>query len=235
MESALIVDDDFELCFMLRDYLRLHGINLAMEHDGNAGLNAACGVAFDIVILDVMLPGMDGFDVLRGLRAFSNVNVMLLTGRGNDMDRIVGLEAGADDYLSKPFNPRELLARMRAIFRRANVQKRTSEQKQKPAPLAVAGFVMDTTSQTVHYKGHPLDLTTLEFLLLGVFLQSPGIVLDREILVQRILERPFHPLDRSLDMHVSRLRKKLDDTLCLGSYIKTIRSAGYLFAMPDCN
>ena len=220
---------------MLRDYLRMHGVILAMEHDGKAGLDVARGAAFDIVILDVMLPGMDGFDVLRRLRAVSNVNVMLLTGRGHDTDRIVGLEAGADDYLSKPFNPRELLARMRAIFRRANAQKLTSEQRQKQAPLAVAGFVMDTTSKTVHYKGQPLDLTTLEFLLLGVFLQSPGIVLDREILVQRILERPFHPLDRSLDMHVSRLRKKLDDTLRLGSYIKTIRSAGYLFAMPDCN
>jgi two-component system response regulator CpxR len=232
MESALIIDDDAELCVMLQDYLKLHGMSLAMRHDGLTGLAAARKGEYDMVILDVMLPGADGFDVLRRLRAVSDVNVLLLTARGEDVDRIVGLEAGADDYLSKPFNPRELLARMRAIFRRASTRRQSLEKVDKPAPIAVAGFVMDLTSRTVHYEEQLLNLTNVEFSLLEVFLQSPGTVHDREDLMQRILERPFHPFDRSLDMHVSRLRKKLDSTVRLGSQIKTIRSAGYLFAVP---
>jgi DNA-binding response OmpR family regulator len=234
MESALIIDDDVELCVMLRDYLHLHGIGLAMRHDGIAGLAAARTAAFDMVILDVMLPGLDGFDVLRRLRTFSNQNVMLLSARGQEVDRIVGLEAGADDYLSKPFNPRELLARMHAIFRRTSVRRQLQEKANRPAPIAVAGFVMNLAARTVHYKHQLLDLTNVEFALLEVFLQSPGTVLDREDLVQRILERPFRPFDRSLDMHVSRLRKKLEGTVRLGSQIKTIRNSGYLFATPDC-
>jgi DNA-binding response OmpR family regulator len=236
MESALIIDDDAELCVMLQDYLKLHGMSLAMRHDGGTGLTAAQEGDYDMVILDVMLPGRDGFDVLRHLRAVSDINVLLLTARGEDVDRIVGLEAGADDYLSKPFNPRELLARMRAIFRRADARQRHSHVKPvKPAPITVAGFVMDITARTVHYEEQLLPLTNVEFALLEVFLQSPGTVHDREDLMQRILERPFHPFDRSLDMHVSRLRKKLDSTVRLGSLIKTIRSAGYLFAVPDCS
>jgi DNA-binding response OmpR family regulator len=232
MESALIIDDDSGLCIMLQDYLKLHGMSLAMTHDGVAGLAAARRGGYDMVILDVMLPGADGFDVLRQLRDFSDVSVLLLTARGEDVDRIVGLEAGADDYLSKPFNPRELVARMRAILRRANTFRQASGKADKPAPITVAGFVMDLTSRTVHYKEQMLNLTNVEFALLEVFLQAPGTVHDREDLMQRILERPFHPFDRSLDMHVSRLRKKLDNTVRLGSQIKTIRSAGYLFAIP---
>jgi DNA-binding response OmpR family regulator len=233
MESALIIDDDAELCVMLQDYLKRHGMSLTMIHDGLAGLVAAREGGYDMVILDVTLPGADGFDVLRRLRAVSEVNVLLLTARGEDVDRIVGLEAGADDYLSKPFNPRELLARMRAIFRRADARQRHSRVKPRnPAPIIVAGFVMDIAARTVHYDEQLLNLTNVEFALLEVFLQSPGMVLDREDLMQRILERPFHPFDRSLDMHVSRLRRKLDSTVRPGSQIKTIRSAGYLFAAP---
>src|SRR5580704_8302003 len=226
MESALIIDDDVELCVMLRDYFQPRGIRLDMQHEGGAGLAAARHHAFDIVILDVMLPGLNGFEVLQKLRRVSNVSVMLLTARGEDKDRIDGLEAGADDYLPKPFNPRELLARMRAIHRRAGLQERVSAPAEPPVPLRLGPFEADLTARTVSYKQESLDLTDIEFLLLETFMQSPGLVLDREQLVERILERPFNPLDRSLDMHISRLRKKLYPVVRDGWQIKTVRSVG---------
>src|ERR1700748_2905631 len=177
MESALIIDDDVELCVMLRDYFQR--------------------------------PGLNGFEVLQKLRTVSNVSVMLLTARGEDKDRIDGLESGADDYLPKPFNPRELLARMRAIHRRAGLRERATAPVEPLTPLRLGPFEADVHARTVSYKQETLDLTDIEFLLLERFMQSPGLVLDREQLVERILERPFNPLDRSLDMHISRLRKKL--------------------------
>lgn len=230
MESALIIDDDVELCVMLRDYFQPRGIRLDMQHHGIDGLVAACHNAFDMVILDVMLPGLNGFEVLQKLRTISNVSVMLLTARGEDKDRIDGLEGGADDYLPKPFNPRELLARMRAIHRRASMHEPAAAPADPPVVLRLGAFEADLTARTVFYRHEPLDLTDIEFQLLETFLQSPGLVLDRERLVERILERPFHPLDRSLDMHISRLRKKLHPVVSDGWQIKTVRSAGYLFA-----
>jgi two-component system response regulator CpxR len=230
MESALIIDDDVELCVMLRDYFQPRGIRLDMQHEGGAGLAAARHHAFDIVILDVMLPGLNGFEVLQKLRRVSNVSVMLLTARGEDKDRIDGLESGADDYLPKPFNPRELLARMRAIHRRVGLHERVNAPVEPPVPLRLGPFEADLTARTVSYKQESLDLTDIEFLLLETFMQSPGLVLDREQLVERILERPFNPLDRSLDMHISRLRKKLYPVVRDGWQIKTVRSVGYLFA-----
>jgi len=230
MESALIIDDDVELCVMLRDYFQPRGIRLDMQHEGGAGLAAARYHAFDMVILDVMLPGLNGFEVLQKLRTVSNVSVMLLTARGEDKDRIDGLEAGADDYLPKPFNPRELLARMRAIHRRVGLHERVNAPVEPPVPLRLGPFEADLTARTVSYKQESLDLTDIEFLLLETFMQSPGLVLDREQLVERILERPFNPLDRSLDMHISRLRKKLYPVVRDGWQIKTVRSVGYLFA-----
>ena len=230
MESALIIDDDVELCVMLRDYFQPRGIRLDMQHEGGAGLAAARHHAFDIVILDVMVPGLNGFEVLQKLRRVSNVSVMLLTARGEDKDRIDGLESGADDYLPKPFNPRELLARMRAIHRRVGLHERVNAPVEPPVPLRLGPFEADLTARTVSYKQESLDLTDIEFLLLETFMQSPGLVLDREQLVERILERPFNPLDRSLDMHISRLRKKLYPVVRDGWQIKTVRSVGYLFA-----
>jgi len=230
MESALIIDDDVELCVMLRDYFQPRGIRLEMQHEGRTGLVAACHNPFDMVILDVMLPGINGFELLQKLRTVSNVSVMLLTARGEDKYRIDGLEAGADDYLPKPFNPRELLARMCAIHRRACARERASAPPEPSACLRVGAFEVDLIARTVSYKQELLDLTDIEFLLLETFMQSPGLVLDREQLVERILERPFHPLDRSLDMHISRLRKKLCTVVRDGWQIKTVRSVGYLFA-----
>ena len=229
MEPVLLVDDDTELCSMLVDYLTRHGFDVTTEHNGEHGLHRALTGDYSIVLLDVMLPGLDGFEVLRRLRTSSQVSVLLLTARGEDIDRIVGLEIGADDYLPKPFNPRELLARVRAILRRATSAK---PSKSSIKHLSVGGIELDTGARTASCKGIDLDLTNVEFELLCTLMQSPGQILTREHLTETVLDRRFNPFDRSLDMHVSRLRRKLDDAAQLGDQIKTIRSAGYQLAVP---
>ncbi len=231
MASVLLIDDDRELCAMLSDYLSRHGFQVMAEHHGETGLQRAQSGRFAIVLLDVMLPGMDGFEVLRRLRATSQVSVLLLTARGEDVDRIVGLEIGADDYLPKPFNPRELLARMRAILRRNNAGEAMPDGVMQAHRLSVAGLELDTGSRSVQYKGLELTLTDVEFSLLEALMQAPGQVLTREHLVESVLGRSFNPFDRSLDMHVSRLRRKLDDAAAVGDRIKTIRSVGYQLAV----
>ncbi len=230
MEPVLLVDDDIELCSMLVDYLARHGFTVTAEHNGERGLDRALTGEFAIVLLDVMLPGLDGFEVLRRLRTSSQVSVLLLTARGEDVDRIVGLEIGADDYLPKPFNPRELLARVRAILRRAVSTKpnRTSIKH-----LSVGGIELDSGARTATCNGIELELTNVEFELLGTLMQAPGQILTREHLTESVLDRRFNPFDRSLDMHVSRLRRKLDDAAQLGDQIKTIRSVGYQLAVPS--
>jgi len=183
---------------------------------------------FSMVLLDVMLPGIDGFEVLRQLRATSKVSVLLLTARGEDVDRIVGLELGADDYLPKPFNPRELLARIRAILRRSQLS-----QGESPGirHLVVNGLELDTGSRSASCDRVPLDLTNVEFDLLHELMKAPGRILAREYLSETILNRKFTPFDRSLDAHVCRLRRKLDDAANRGSSVKTIRSVGYQLAL----
>ncbi len=233
MEPVLLIDDDIELCAMLEDYLARHGFAVTKEHNGELGLHRALTGDFAIVLLDVMLPGLDGFEVLRRLRTSSQVSVLLLTARGEDIDRIVGLEIGADDYLPKPFNPRELLARIRAILRRsaapaaAKATPRTAIRH-----LSVAGIELDTGARTAICNGTELDLTNVEFELLGALMDAPGQILTREHLSESVLDRRFNPFDRSLDMHVSRLRRKLEDAARLGDQIKTIRSVGYQLALP---
>jgi len=228
---VLLIDDDRELCAMLSDYLGRHGFQVTVEHHGETGLLRAQSGRFAIVLLDVMLPGMDGFEVLRRLRATSQVSVLLLTARGEDVDRIVGLEIGADDYLPKPFNPRELLARMRAILRRNTPSEPAPDATAPAHRLSVAGLELDTGSRSARYKGSDLGLTDVEFALLEALMQAPGQVLTREHLVESVLGRSFNPFDRSLDMHVSRLRRKLEDTAGIGDRIKTIRSVGYQLAV----
>ena len=220
---------------MLEDYLVRHGFTVTKEHHGELGLQRALGGEFSIVLLDVMLPGLDGFEVLRRLRTSSQVSVLLLTARGEDIDRIVGLEIGADDYLPKPFNPRELLARIRAILRRsAATQASRAGARTGPAikHLSVAGIELDTGARTAICNGAELDLTNVEFELLGALMEAPGQILTREHLTESVLDRRFNPFDRSLDMHVSRLRRKLDEAAHLGDQIKTIRSVGYQLALP---
>ena len=225
-----MVDDDVELCSMLQDYLGRHGFAVTTEHSGDRGLYLALTGEFSIVLLDVMLPGIDGFEVLRRLRTQSQVSVLLLTARGEDIDRIVGLEIGADDYLPKPFNPRELLARVRAILRRSTASKTTGTET-GIKHLSVAGIEFDSGARTAICNGVELDLTNVEFDLLGALMEAPGQILTREHLTEVVLDRRFNPFDRSLDMHVSRLRRKLNDASNLGELIKTIRSVGYQLAV----
>ena len=229
MEPVLLIDDDIELCSMLEDYLVRHGFAVSTEHNGELGLHRALTGEFAIVLLDVMLPGLDGFEVLRRLRTSSQVSVLLLTARGEDIDRIVGLEIGADDYLPKPFNPRELLARIRAILRRS-----AANRSPRPAirHLSVGGIELDSGARTASCNDVELDLTNVEFELLAALMGAPGQILTREHLTELVLDRRFNPFDRSLDMHVSRLRRKLDDAAQLGDQIKTIRSVGYQLAVP---
>lgn len=221
--EILLIDDDTELCAMLQDYLGRHGWRVTAKHSGEAGLNSALEGFYGIVLLDVMLPDLDGFEVLRRLRKQSLVNVLLLTARGEDVDRIVGLELGADDYLPKPFNPRELVARMRAIARRG-------PQIDTGVPAkAVAGFTIDATRRIISYADQPLDLTDVEFMLFGMLLQRPYDVVSREELTERVLDRPFRALDRSVDMHISRLRRKLEALSDFRGSIRGIRNSGYMF------
>lgn len=228
METVLLIDDDVELCTILQGYLARYGFEVITENSGDAGLRRALSGDFAMVLLDVMLPGMDGFEVLRRLRASSKVSVMLLTARGEDIDRIVGLEIGADDYLPKPFNPRELLARIRAILRRSQ-----PNHAERPAikHLVAVGLELDTGARNATCNGIELNLTGVEFDLLQSLMEAPGRILTREFLSEMVLDRKFTPFDRSLDTHVCRLRRKLDDAGIVGDRIKTIRSVGYQLAV----
>ncbi len=232
MEDLLLIDDDMDLCQMLTEYLARYGFHVHAVHRGDQGLEAARSRAWPMILLDVMLPGMDGFEVLQRIRTFSSGSVLLLTARGEDVDRIVGLEMGADDYLAKPFNPRELLARIRAISRRSAPTGPVSATASEPTPLIVEDLILDPAARTVHQNGNPIDLTAVEFSLLEVLMRSPGKVVEREVLAETVLGRKFHPFDRSLDMHVSRLRRKLagarsDSDASADDRLKTIRGAGY--------
>lgn len=235
MKPVLIVDDDVKLSEMLSVYLARHGIELTSRHDGEGGLEAAHNGHYDLLLLDVMLPDIDGFEVLRRLRSFSDLYVLLLTARGETADRVRGLSLGADDYLSKPFDVEELVARIHAILRRGTPRLSPTAASSLRPKLKRGGLTIDFASRTVSYEKATLDLTDIELSLLDSFLQSPGVVLTREELVVRVFQRPFHPLDRSLDMYVSRLRRKLRLATPLGNHIKTIRSSGYLFSDVDSN
>jgi two-component system, OmpR family, response regulator CpxR len=226
VDRILVIDDDVELCSLVSEYLRPEGFQVESAHDGNTGLARALSGDHTLVVLDVMLPRLNGFDVLRKLRDSSRIPVLLLTARGEDVDRIVGLEIGADDYLPKPFNPRELVARIRAILRRT----RGKGEAPVPEVIRVGDVELDPATRSVQHRGKAVDLTSVEFGLLQVLLREAGRVVTREALVDEVLGRKFSPFDRSIDMHVSKVRKKLGDS---GSedYIKTIRGAGYIFAL----
>src|SRR5215470_9235250 len=226
MERILVIDDDVELCHLVNEYLQAEGFTVECVHDGESGLQKANTGEYLLAVLDVMLPGINGFEVLRRVRATSRVPVLLLTARGEDVDRIVGLEIGADDYLPKPFNPRELVARIRAILRRTRAK---SGEAEIPAVIKVGDVELDPATRSVHHNGKPVDLTSVEFGLLQVLLREAGRVVTREALVDEVLGRKFSPFDRSIDMHVSKVRKKLGDSDS-EDHIKTVRGAGYIFA-----
>jgi DNA-binding response OmpR family regulator len=228
MDHVLVVDDDVELCALVQEYLTAEGFSLKAVHDGEQGLQQALTKEYALVVLDVMLPGINGFEVLRRIRSVSKIPVLLLTARGEDVDRIVGLEIGADDYLPKPFNPRELVARIRAILRRTQVNPTDGV----PEVLSVGDVELDPATRSVQRAGQPVDLTSVEFNLLEVLLREAGRVVTRERLVNAVLSRKFMPFDRSIDMHVSKVRRKLGDSEEEGDHIKTIRGVGYMFARP---
>jgi len=221
----LLVDDDVELASLIRDYLSSEGFEIELAHDGETGLSRARSGEHAMVVLDVMLPKRNGLDVLRALRESSRIPVLMLTARGDDVDRIVGLEMGADDYLGKPFNPRELAARLRAIQRRASGGAPAREV------LEVGDVSLDVGARTVRRSGVEIALTTAEFALLELFLRSAGRVVTRDAIAEQVLGRRLSAFDRSVDVHVSNLRKKLDPDG--GERIKTVRGSGYVYAMPE--
>jgi len=224
-ERVLIIDDDVELCQLVARYLAGEGFEADSVHDGVDGATQAIDGGYDILILDVMLPGASGFDVLRRIRAASPVPVIMLTARGEEVDRIVGLELGADDYLPKPFSPRELVARMRAVLRRAS-----AGEPPVPEVLVVGDLEVNAGTRAVTCGGRPVALTTVEFDLLAVLLRSAGRVVTRERLVSEALGRTYSPLDRSVDTHISNLRRKLGRTASGGDRIASVRGAGYQYA-----
>jgi len=217
----LVIDDDIELCALLGEFLRREGHDVEFENNGVKGLQKALTPGFALVVLDVMLPGLDGFEILRRLRERSHVPVLMLTARAEDVDRIVGLELGADDYLPKPFNPRELAARIRAILRR-------SEGRPAAAPerIEVNGVSLNTGTREVVSGGKRIEVTTFEFDILELLMRSAGRVLSRDSLMESLYNRKATPFDRSIDMHVSHLRKKLGAER---EIIKTVRGVGYQF------
>jgi two-component system, OmpR family, response regulator CpxR len=223
----LIIDDDVELCGLLREFLSDEGYAVDEQHRGGGAAARAASGDFALVVLDIMLPEVNGLDILRDIRRHSNVPVILLTARGDDVDRIVGLELGADDYVPKPFNPRELLARMHAVLRRLQPR----EADAPAAVLRVGDVTLDPGSRTVTRDGRPVNVTTIEFDLLRVLMSAAGQVVSRQTLSEQVLERRFDPYDRSIDMHVSKIRRKLDEAESGPERIKTVRSVGYIYAL----
>ena len=224
--SLLLVDDDVELCSLLVEYLGGHGYTLECAHDGVTGLGRALEGDYDLVILDVMLPQVDGFDVLRRLRQRMTVPVVMLTARVAEHDRINGLDVGADDYIVKPFAAGELLARIRAVLRRA--QGRMPDQ---PAVLEVGGLRLNVQTYQAWADGEPIDLTPIEFELLELLMRSPGRVVSRDEIAGALHNRPSTAYERSVDVHMSHLRQKLKGQQ--DAVIRTVRGVGYVFAETD--
>jgi DNA-binding response OmpR family regulator len=225
--KLLLVDDDIKLCRLVRDYLEPMGYSVAVAHTGPEGLEKAVGEEFDAVILDVMLPQLNGFEVLKMLRAKSNVPVLMLTGLGDEADRIVGLEIGADDYLPKTFSTRELLARLRAVIRRSRITVSQRKDDREP-PVIVGGLTVDPEARAVSLNERPLDLTTVEFDLLLSLARASGRVKTRERLLLEVAERDFEAFDRSIDVHISSIRRKMGDDPKSPQFIQTIRGVGYM-------
>jgi two-component system response regulator CpxR len=227
---VLVVDDDTKLCRLIHDYLAPLGYEVAVEHTGPAGLEAALGNSFAAVLLDVMLPGMDGFEVLKKLRSHSTVPVLMLTGRGEEPDRIVGLELGADDYLPKTFSTRELLARLRAVIRRS-ILTAASAAPQSQA-IVVGDLELSEGARAASLSGQALQFTTVEFDLLLSLAKAAGRVKSREQLLLEVADRNFDVFDRSIDVHISSVRRKLGDDPKNPRFIVTVRNVGYMMRKP---
>ncbi|HEY0427073.1 MAG TPA: response regulator transcription factor [Pyrinomonadaceae bacterium] len=225
-QPILMIDDDVKLCRLVKDYLAPFGFNIEAVHTGTEGLERIRQTDFRAVILDLMLPGIDGISVLRQLRTFSNIPVLMLTALGDESDRIVGLEVGADDYLPKTFSTRELLARLRAVTRRSQITE--MQTKDVADEIIVNDISINSATREVTQNGELINLTALEFDLLLCLARSAGRVLDRDKLLDEIAGREYDVFDRSVDVHISILRRKLGDDPKNPRYIKTIRSVGYM-------
>jgi DNA-binding response OmpR family regulator len=224
MDRVLIIDDDIELCQLLAARMSDEGFEIEAVHDGPRGFERALSREHSLVVLDLMLPGMGGLDVLRRVREQSPIPVLILTARGEDVDRILGLEIGADDYLPKPFNPRELIARIRAILRRSlRIAAGTH-------PLIVGDLRLDPASRETRLQGRLIPITSVEFALLEMLMQHAGRIVTREELTEAVLGRKLGPFDRVIDVHVSNIRKKLGTSQGV-ERIKAIRGSGYLLAV----
>jgi DNA-binding response OmpR family regulator len=229
---VLVIDDDKKLCRLMVDYLSPMGYDITTVHNGPEGVEQALAQPWQAVILDVMLPGLDGFEVLKRIRRQSDVPVLMLTARGEEADRIVGLEIGADDYLPKTFSPRELLARLRAVTRRA-IRATPGTSDEAPPELVVGQLRVNTASHIAVLGDQPMELTPVEFALLASLARCRGRVKSREQLLEEIRDRDFDVFDRSIDVHISALRKKLGDDPKDPRFIRTVRSAGYMLINPD--
>ncbi|MBI1789109.1 MAG: response regulator transcription factor [Acidobacteria bacterium] len=228
----LIVEDDEKLCRLLGDYLGPLGYDVEAVHDGRTGLARALDQRYAALILDLMLPGMSGIELLRELRKSSQVPVLVLTALGDEVDRIAGLEIGADDYLPKTFSTRELLARLRAVLRRSAVTAAQLDAA-RPAPISVGPLWMDPAARTATLDEAPLVLTRVEYDLLLSLARAPGRVRTREQLLLDAADRDFEAFDRSIDVHISALRRKLGDDSRTPRFIETVRGVGYRMRKPD--
>jgi DNA-binding response OmpR family regulator len=224
-DRVLIIDDDARLAAMVSDYLIAAGFGVDISVTGRDGLAAAERAAFDAIILDVMLPDTDGFEVCRNIRARSQTPILMLTARGEEMDRIIGLELGADDYLAKPFSPRELLARIRAILRRGRITHRAEDSELRFGRLRI-----DRGSRMVRVDGEEKMMTSYQFDLLAALADNAGRVLNRERLMDLVKGEDLEAFDRSIDVHISRIRSVIEDDPKHPRRIITVRGAGYVFA-----
>lgn len=231
----LMIDDDRKLCRLVATYLEPLGFDVLAVHTGPDGVDRATAAdeKWHAVLLDVMLPGMDGFEVLKRIRARSQVPVLMLTARGDEMDRIVGLEVGADDYLPKTFSTRELLARLRAVLRRTATNAAPAGGETPPTELVVGPLRVNVDARTAVLGDTALVLTPVEFDLLASLARAKGRVKSRESLLDEIRDRNYDVFDRSIDVHISALRKKLGDDAKEPRFIRTLRSAGYMMVSPE--
>ncbi|MCE9776278.1 response regulator [Shewanella algae] len=226
MSRILLIDDDLGLAELLGQLLELEGFELTLAHDGQSGLELAIANDYDLILLDVMLPKLNGFEVLRELRGKKQTPVLMLTARGDEIDRVVGLEIGADDYLPKPFNDRELVARIRAIIRRANI---TPLDIPQSGIQTIGDLSLDSARQEAYCNEQLLLLTGTEFSLLYTLANQAGELIGKDELSETVLGKKLMPFDRSLDMHLSNLRKKLPERSDGRPRVKTIRGKGYIW------
>jgi two-component system, OmpR family, response regulator CpxR len=231
MEKVLLIDDDLELSELVSAFLGPEGFEVHAVGSGEEGIDLLSKHQWRLIILDVMLPGMNGFNVLSAIRSTSRTPVLMLTARGSDIDRIVGLEMGADDYLPKPFNPRELIARINAILRRTESQTGGPANGPKPMIISIGDLELDSGARTVRVAGMKVKLTTVEFDLLRVLLESAGTPVTREQLIRDVLGKQYTYADRNIDIHISNLRRKLGPAGDGEDRIITVRSSGYLYAI----